>query len=122
MEQTSTLSVLRYVVSIPSCLYYNSMATSLAKVSRYHVTSSSTHRCLLVQLCWLELLATSVLSACRYTQARLRLLSIYMYVGDKILFHLQTSRSALEEAVHGEHTEIVTMLIKAKSKADDRVG
>ena len=40
----------------------------------------------------------------------------------KIIFHLQTSRSALEEAVHGEHTEIVTMLIKAKSKADDRVS
>ena len=38
----------------------------------------------------------------------------------KIVFHLQTSMSALEEAVHRENTEIVTMLIKAKSKANDR--
>ena len=36
-------------------------------------------------------------------------------------FSFQTSRTALQEAVHREYTEIVTMLIKAQSAADERV-
>ena len=36
-------------------------------------------------------------------------------------FFFQTSRTALQEAVHREYTEIVTMLIKAQSAADERV-